>query len=226
MVHVGGKTLLLLRTEGRAAGRRTGLPGLEFGAFTGLPAPVPVQPSALVVGAVGGSGEVDDPAVHTDPVHRLEHLRIGEVAGGDQEPLPAPPDQVGLALAVLGQRLELVRRSGVADAWSLPLEDRVLLVAAYWRTNLTLRQLAPLFGVSKSAADRIIDHLGRALALQQRKRFRKDAVLIVDGTLVPTRDHQVAVPQRLQGVGAVRRERRQPAPPDSDMDTPYSTSTR
>jgi hypothetical protein len=26
------------------------------------------------------------------------------------------------------------------------LEDRVLLVTAYWRTNLTLRQLAPLFG--------------------------------------------------------------------------------
>ncbi|GAA3289335.1 hypothetical protein GCM10020295_00990 [Streptomyces cinereospinus] len=48
--------------------------------------------------------------------------------------------------------------------WSLPLEDRVLLVAAYWRTNLTLRQLAPLCGVSKSAADRIVDHLGPALA--------------------------------------------------------------
>ncbi|AJT62404.1 Putative transposase for insertion sequence element [Streptomyces lydicus] len=76
--------------------------------------------------------------------------------------------------------------------WSLPLEDRVLLVAAYWRTNLTLRQLAPLFGVSKSAADRIIDHLGPSLALQPRKRFRKGTVLIVDGTLVPTRDHQVA----------------------------------
>ncbi|MET9397065.1 transposase family protein [Kitasatospora sp. NPDC002965] len=30
----------------------------------------------------------------------------------------------------------------------MPLADRVLLVAAYWRTNLTLRQLAPLFGVS------------------------------------------------------------------------------
>ncbi|OPF71575.1 IS5 family transposase [Streptomyces antioxidans] len=76
--------------------------------------------------------------------------------------------------------------------WSLPLEDRMLLVAAYWRTNLTLRQLAPLFGVSKSAADRIIDHLGPALALQQRKRYRKDTVLIVDGTLVPTRDHTIA----------------------------------
>lgn len=35
--------------------------------------------------------------------------------------------------------------------WSLPLEDRILLVAAYWRTNLPLRQLAPSFGVSKSA---------------------------------------------------------------------------
>jgi hypothetical protein len=76
--------------------------------------------------------------------------------------------------------------------WSLPLEDRVLLVAAYWRTNLTLRQLAPLFGVSKSAADRIIDHLVPTLALQQRKRFRKDTVLIADGTLVPTRDHTIA----------------------------------
>lgn len=68
----------------------------------------------------------------------------------------------------------------------------MLLIAAYWRTNLTLRQLAPLFGVSKSAAYRIIDHLGPTLALQQRKRFRKDTVLIVDGTLVPTRDHIIA----------------------------------
>lgn len=68
----------------------------------------------------------------------------------------------------------------------------MLLVAAYWRTNLTPRQLAPLFGVSKSAADRVIDDLGPKLALLPRKRFAKDAVLIVDGTLVPTRDHNVA----------------------------------
>ncbi|WP_428956661.1 helix-turn-helix domain-containing protein [Streptomyces sp. cg35] len=64
-----------------------------------------------------------------------------------------------------GKLMTVVRRE-VADEprrgrpWSLPLEDRVLLVAAYWRTNLTLRQYAPLFGVSKSAANRIIDHLG------------------------------------------------------------------
>ncbi|GGQ33365.1 hypothetical protein GCM10010249_59850 [Streptomyces roseolilacinus] len=76
--------------------------------------------------------------------------------------------------------------------WSLSLEDRVLLVAAYWRTNLTLRRLAPLFGVSKSTADRIVDRLGPALALQLRWRFAKDTVLIVDGTPVSTRDRSVA----------------------------------
>lgn len=70
-------------------------------------------------------------------------------------------------------RREPLRREGAdpvrkGRAWGLPLENRVLLVAAYWRTNLTLRQLAPLFGISKPAADRIIDHLG-----QPRKLFRK-----------------------------------------------------
>jgi hypothetical protein len=55
-----------------------------------------------------------------------------------------------------------------------------------------LRQFAPAFGISKSAADRIVDRLGPLLALHPRKRFRKDTVPIVDGTLVPTRDHTVA----------------------------------
>ncbi|QIP82734.1 transposase [Streptomyces sp. Tu 2975] len=102
----------------------------------------------------------------------------------------------GLSPRLFGKLVTVLRREG-ADAvrkgrpWSLPLEDRALLVAAYWRTNLTMRQPAPLFGVSKSAADRIIDHLGPRLALQPRKRFAKNTVLIVDGTL-PTRDHTVA----------------------------------
>jgi hypothetical protein len=103
----------------------------------------------------------------------------------------------GLSPRCFGKLITVLRREGADPVrkgrpWSLPLEDRALLVAAYWRTNLTLRQLAPLFGISKSAADRIIDHLGPSLALQPRKRFRKDTVLIVDGTLVPTRDHQIA----------------------------------
>lgn len=84
---------------------------------------------------------------------------------------------------------ELVRRG---RPWGLSLEDRVLLVAAYWRTNLTMRQLALLFGISKSATDRIINQIGPLLALKPRQRFTKGTVLIVDGTLVPTRDHTIA----------------------------------
>ncbi|MFE0063070.1 transposase [Streptomyces sp. NPDC059003] len=103
----------------------------------------------------------------------------------------------GLSLRGFGKLVTVVRRETAADVhrgrpWSLSLEERILLVAVYWRTNLTMRQLAPLFGVSKSAADRIIDHLGPLLALQPRKRFRKDTVLSVDGTLVPTRDRSIA----------------------------------
>jgi hypothetical protein len=48
----------------------------------------------------------------------------------------------------------VARRGGdtIADGrpgrpWALSRPDRVLLVAVYWRTNLTMRQLGPLFGV-------------------------------------------------------------------------------
>ena len=60
--------------------------------------------------------------------------------------------------------------------WSLELADRVLLVAAYWRTNLTMRQIGPLFGVSHSAAHRVIDSLGPVLgqpAGRHRRRHRR-----------------------------------------------------
>jgi hypothetical protein len=97
---------------------------------------------------------------------------------------------------VRGRLVALVRRRGGdvqrGRPWRLPLEDRVLLVATYWRTKLTLRQVAPLFGVSKSAADRILDHLAPLLAISPARRPRKDTVYIVDGTLVPTRDRSVA----------------------------------
>ena len=107
----------------------------------------------------------------------------------------------GRSPSAFGKLVAQLRREG-ADAsgrgrpWKLSLEDRVLLVTVYWRTNLTLRQLPLLFGVSKSAADRVIDHLGPKLALQPRTRFAKDAVLIVDGTLIPTRDHKMAEPSK------------------------------
>lgn len=95
---------------------------------------------------------------------------------------------------------QIERRGGrqVADRvngrqWSLPLADRVLLVATYYRTNLTMRQLAPLFGIKTAAVHRIVDRLGPFLALAPaRRRYGPDTVLIVDGTLVPTRDRSIA----------------------------------
>lgn len=80
--------------------------------------------------------------------------------------------------------------------WSLPFADRALVTIAYWRTNLTLRQLAVLFGISKSTVGRIIYDMGPRLALRHRKRFAPGTVLIVDGTLVPTRDRSIAAPSK------------------------------
>ncbi len=103
----------------------------------------------------------------------------------------------GLRSATFARLITRLRRDGAdrplrGRPWALCFEDRVLLVATYWRTNLTMRQLAAVFGVSKSAAARVIEDLGAALALRPRTRFPRGAVLIVDGTLVPTRDHEVA----------------------------------
>jgi hypothetical protein len=50
-----------------------------------------------------------------------------------------------------------------------------------------------LFGISKSAAGRVVDHLGPSLALSPvTRRHPHDTVLIVDGTLVPTHDRSMS----------------------------------
>jgi len=84
--------------------------------------------------------------------------------------------------------------------WALDLPDRVLLVAVYWRTNLTMRQLGPLFAVSHCAVHRVLDTLGPRvldtlgplLALAPVRRRTREQVAIVAGTLVPTREHRPA----------------------------------
>lgn len=48
---------------------------------------------------------------------------------------------------------------GAGRGWGLPL------AAVYYRTSLTLRQVAPLLGVSRSAAGRIVEHLAGYLVL-------------------------------------------------------------
>ncbi|MEV1013047.1 transposase family protein [Micromonospora sp. NPDC049801] len=104
----------------------------------------------------------------------------------------------GLQSAQFPTLVRLVaERGGVADGrpgrqWALDLADRVLLVATYWRTNLTMRQIGPLFGVSHSAAHRVIDTLAPLLALAPVRKRPVEQIAIVDGTLVPTRDHRLA----------------------------------
>ncbi|MFD9444722.1 transposase family protein [Streptomyces sp. NPDC060006] len=109
----------------------------------------------------------------------------------------------GLRLRQFSRLLKTVRERGgngtmQGRPWSLPLAERVLLVAVYYRTNLTMRQLGPLFGVSSSAVCRVIQRLGLLLAIEPASRSADaaDRLWIVDGTLVPVRDRTVGASSR------------------------------
>jgi hypothetical protein len=101
----------------------------------------------------------------------------------------------------VGQFQELVaivagrggEQSGAGRRWALSLADRVLLTTVYYRTNLTFRQIAMLFAISKSAANRIVEHVAPLLVLPPvTAPPSPDTVLIVDGTLIPTHDRIVS----------------------------------
>jgi DDE superfamily endonuclease/Helix-turn-helix of DDE superfamily endonuclease len=68
--------------------------------------------------------------------------------------------------------------------------------SVYWRTNLTLRQVGPLFGISHAAAHRVVDTLSALLALAPVRRRSPEEVCLVDGTLVPLRDRTLAARSR------------------------------
>jgi hypothetical protein len=70
---------------------------------------------------------------------------------------------------------------------------RVEIAVASLRTNLTVRELAAVFGISKSQTQRIIDDLVPTVAslFTPPHRDRRET-WVVDGTLVPTRDHNRA----------------------------------
>lgn len=74
----------------------------------------------------------------------------------------------------------------------------MLLVAVYYRTNLTMRQLAPLFGCSPATVCRIIQRLGPLLAIEPTPRSADatDRLWIVDGTLIPVRDRNIGASSR------------------------------
>jgi hypothetical protein len=98
-----------------------------------------------------------------------------------------------LAAVVDRLRSTIVRRRG--RPWALPLERRVLIACTSLRTNLTVRELAAVFGISPTQAHRIVADIVRRLAVlgiaAPRDLDRRHA-WVVDGTLVPTRDHRAA----------------------------------
>lgn len=70
----------------------------------------------------------------------------------------------GLRMRQFERLLKVVRERGgdgprLGRPWCLPLADRVLVVSVYYRTNLTMRQLAPLFGISPATVCRVIQRL-------------------------------------------------------------------
>lgn len=108
---------------------------------------------------------------------------------------------LGILAAIDDRRLaHVVQRIGPPSRgrgrpWGQPLRLRVLVVCAALRTNLTLRELAAVTRISKSSVHRIVATLVPVLAaLAQTDGATHDRrrTWIVDGTLVPTRDHRTA----------------------------------
>jgi hypothetical protein len=78
--------------------------------------------------------------------------------------------------------------------WTLPLESRLELVCTSLRTNLTFRELATLYSVSTSQVHRILVDLVPRLAalLTTPEPIDRRHTWLLDGSLIPTRDHRVA----------------------------------
>ena len=104
--------------------------------------------------------------------------------------------QVRIPFAILGlrsvaSRLRAGRRQG--RPWALSIWNRLRLVCWALRTNLTVRELGLLFGISKSQAHRVLASLvSRVSAFFRAATVDRRESWVVDGTLVPTRDHKAA----------------------------------
>ncbi len=103
----------------------------------------------------------------------------------------------GLAPAELDTLLERLREGAPprrGRPWARSLRDRVALLCMSLRTNLTLRELGAVCSLSKSQVHRIIVDLTIRVAalLASARPLDHRRTWIVDGTLIPTRDHTAA----------------------------------
>ena len=78
--------------------------------------------------------------------------------------------------------------------WALPFHRRIEIACTSLRTNLTVRELAAVYAISRSMAHRIVVDMTARLASRLPATVEADRrrSWIVDGTLVPTRDHRHA----------------------------------
>ena len=78
--------------------------------------------------------------------------------------------------------------------WAKSLRERIVIACIRLRTNLTFRELAAMCEISKSQVHRVVTDIVPRLAALFAHAHRVDRrfTWIVDGTLVPTRDHQTA----------------------------------
>ena len=92
------------------------------------------------------------------------------------------------------ERLQCQRAERRGRQWRASLRRRVLIACTSLRTNLTMRELVVMFAASKSQVHRIIADLAPRLAALLDHTVDRDRrwTWIVDGTLVPTRDHATA----------------------------------
>lgn len=93
-------------------------------------------------------------------------------------------------LTELLRRLPAAARRGRPHARSLV--HRVLLTCVALRTNLTLRELAAIAGIPRSTVHRIVASMTPRLAATMSVLHDRRAAWVLDGTLVPTRDHRRA----------------------------------
>lgn len=103
----------------------------------------------------------------------------------------------GLRMRQFERLLKVVRERGGngpggGSPWCLPLAGRVLMVAVCHSTNLTMRQLAPLFACSPATVCQVIQRLRslRAIEPAARPADAVDRLWIADRPLIPVRDRK------------------------------------
>jgi hypothetical protein len=107
------------------------------------------------------------------------------------------PTLTGLAPATLTTVVTYLRSERVRRGrpWALSLQQRVVIACTSLRTNLTMRELAAVFAILRAQAHRnVADMVQRiaAMVASMRAPLDRRCSWVVDGTLVPTRDHSVA----------------------------------